>query len=63
MRKLLSSSSILDKAEEENTVNSAKVFYRKITFFNRGYFSRTYGVKNKKHNLITENQQVLKTFS
>ena len=58
-KKQLYIKSILDKAEEENTANNAKDFYRKIRFFKKGFIPRTYGVKNREGTLVTEDQLVL----
>lgn len=58
-KKRLYINSLLEKAEEENTANNAKDFYRKIRYFKKGFTPRTYGVKNKEGNMLTEKQQVI----
>ncbi|XP_054287945.1 uncharacterized protein LOC129003672 [Macrosteles quadrilineatus] len=51
--------SLLDRAEEENTANNAKDFYRKVRFFKKGFTPCTYGIKNKEGQLLTESVKVL----
>lgn len=51
--------SLLDKAEEDNTANNSRNFFRKIRFFKKGFSPRPYGVKSKEGMLITENQKAL----